>query len=82
MTNTKADVELDFGTVINWNGRYGWARCDRGGGPDIYLGQPELARAGIERLQRGLRLCFEVRKASHGRRPWASNIRVLSETMA
>jgi cold shock CspA family protein len=79
-TNTKADDELDFGTVLFWNGRYGWARVDRGG-PDVYLGVPELARAGIERLAIGSRIRFEIRKASHKRKPWAARIR-LAETTA
>jgi cold shock CspA family protein len=74
--NAKADEgELDRGTVVFWNGRYGWARVDRGG-PDVYLGAAELVRAGIERLERGSRVCFEVRKATHGRQPWAARIRL------
>ena len=75
--DAKADEpELSFGTVIWRNRRYGFARCD--GGPDVYLGEPELARAGISLvgLKIGLRLCFEVRKATHGRKPWAARIRL------
>jgi cold shock CspA family protein len=78
IVDAKADEpELELGTVIFWNWRYGWARVDRGG-PDVYLGAAELARAGIERLERGSRICFEVRQATHGRKPWAANIRVLT----
>jgi cold shock CspA family protein len=69
------DDELDFGTVVFWDGRYGWARVDRGG-PDVYLGAAELVRAGIERLKIGNRIRFEVRKATDGRRPWAAKIRL------
>jgi len=74
--DAKADErELDCGTVLSWNGRYGFARADRSG-PDIYLGQPELARAGIPRLEIGLRVCFEVCRATLGRKPWAAKIRL------
>jgi len=69
----KADEpEPDHGTVI---GRFGWARVD-GGGADVYLGAPELARAGIARLEAGTRLVFERRKSTHGRKPWAAKIRL------
>jgi cold shock CspA family protein len=76
-TNTNAKVdepELELGTVISYNGRYAFVRPDRGG-PDIYLGTPELLKANIEYLKIGSRVCFEIRQATHGRRPWASNIR-------
>jgi cold shock CspA family protein len=71
--------EFDCGTVLFWSPRYGWARVDRGGF-DVYIGPAELARAGIERLEAGARICFEVRKATHGRKPWAARIRVLEPT--
>jgi cold shock CspA family protein len=70
-----AEPELDRGTVLFWNARYGWARCDRTNS-DVYLGPAELARAGIERLEAGARICFEVRQATHGRKPWAAKIRL------
>jgi cold shock CspA family protein len=74
--DAKADEpEFDLGTVIFWNWRGGWARVDRGG-PDVYLGPAEIARAGIEHLAAGARICFEVRQATHGRKPWAANIRL------
>jgi cold shock CspA family protein len=74
--DAKADEpELQLGTVIWFDGRRGFARPDRGN-RDIYLGAPELARAGIKRLDVGQRVCFEVRKATHGRRPWAARIRL------
>jgi cold shock CspA family protein len=79
--DAKADDELDCGTVLFWNGRYGWARCDRGG-PDVYLGAAELVRAGIERLETGARIVFEARKSTHGRKPWAARIRLASEAPA
>jgi cold shock CspA family protein len=69
------EPELDRGTVLFWNGRFGWARVDRGGA-DVYLGVPELVRAGIARLEAGTRLVFEVRKSTHGRKPWAAKIRL------
>jgi cold shock CspA family protein len=72
----KADEpELDSGTVLFWNGRFGWARVDRGGA-DVYLGARELVRAGIARLEPGARLVFERRKSTHGRKPWAARIRL------
>jgi cold shock CspA family protein len=74
-TNIVDEPEPDCGTVLFWNGRYGWARVDRGG-PDVYLGVPELDRAGIKRLEVGQRLTFEIRKATHGRKPWAMRIRL------
>jgi cold shock CspA family protein len=75
-TTAKADEpELDCGTVLFWNGRFGWA-CVDGGDRDVYLGAPELARAGIARLEIGLRLCFEIRKSTHGQKPWAAKIRL------
>jgi cold shock CspA family protein len=78
--DAKADEpELELGTVIFCNWRYGWARVDRGG-PDVYLGPAEIARAGIERLEAGARICFEVRKDRQGRKPWASNIRLAEPT--
>ena len=79
-TDAKAD-ELDRGTVLFWSLRYGWARCDRTNS-DVYLGPAELARAGIERLEAGARICFEVRQATHGRKPWAAKIRLASEAPA
>jgi cold shock CspA family protein len=80
--NAKADEpELDLGTVIFWNGRYGFARVDRGG-TDVYLGASELVRAGLVRLEIGSRIRFEVRKATHGRKPWAAQIRIVSEMPA
>jgi hypothetical protein len=75
-TNIVDEPELDPATVIFWNGRHGWARTDRSG-PDVYLGVPELLLAGIEQLKIGTRLVFEVRKATHGRKPWAARIRLL-----
>jgi cold shock CspA family protein len=77
-TNTAAKAdEGELGTVIFWSGRFGFARLDRGGSTDIYLGAPQLFRANIPRLEIGQRLCFEVRKGTDGRRPWAARIRVL-----
>jgi cold shock CspA family protein len=73
----KADEgELEPATVVFWNGRFGFARVDRGG--QVYLGAAELVRAGITRVETGQRIRFEVRKASHKRKPWAANIRVLT----
>jgi cold shock CspA family protein len=72
--------EGELGTVIFWNGRYGFARVDRGG--DVYLGASELVRAGLVRLEVGSRIRFEVRQATHGRKPWAAQIRVVSEVPA
>jgi cold shock CspA family protein len=72
--DAKAD-ECELATVIFWNWRGGFARADRGG-PDVYLGPAEIARAGIERLEAGARICFEVRKDRQGRKPWATNIRL------
>jgi cold shock CspA family protein len=72
----KADEpELVVGTVLWFDGRRGFVRPDRGGS-DVYLGTPELLRAGIKRLEIGSRICFEVRKATHGRKPWAARIRL------
>jgi len=79
--NIDAKDECELGTVIFWDGRFGWARHDCGGA-DVYLGTPELARAGIKRLEIGLRLCFEVRKATHKRKPWAARIRLAAEAPA
>jgi cold shock CspA family protein len=81
IVDAKADDECEHGTVIFWNGRFGWARRD-GGGADIYLGIPQLERAGIARLEIGFRLRFEVRKSTHGRKPWAARIRLASEAPA
>jgi cold shock CspA family protein len=74
-TNIDAEDECERGTVLFWNGRYGWARRDCGGA-DVYLGAPELVRAGLARLETGSRICFEVRKATHKRKPWAARIRL------
>jgi cold shock CspA family protein len=80
-TDTKADEpELELGRVVSFNGRFAFVRPDRGG-TDVYLGQPELARAGIERLQIGARVAFEIRRDRHRRKPWGANIR-LAETPA
>jgi cold shock CspA family protein len=73
------EPELVVGTVLWFDGRFGWARPDRGG-PDVYLDTPELARAGIERLAAGARLVFEVRQATHKRKPWAARIRLAEPT--
>jgi cold shock CspA family protein len=80
-TNTDTADEGELGTVIFWNGRYGFARVDRDG-MDVYLGASELVRAGLVRLEIGSRIRFEIRKASHGRKPWAAQIRVVSEVPA
>ena len=71
---TDDECELELGTVISYNGRYAFVRPDRGGS-DVYLGTPELLKANIEYLKIGSRVCFEARKATDGRRPWARNIR-------
>jgi cold shock CspA family protein len=77
-TNIDAKTDdCELGTVVSWNGRYAFVRPDRGG-PDVYVGTPELARAGIERLKIGLRVSFEVRQATHHRKPWAARICVLA----
>jgi cold shock CspA family protein len=76
--DAKAD-ECELGTVIFWSWRGGWARVDRGGS-DVYLGPAEIARAGIERLQPGARICFEVRQDKHGRKPWARRVRLAEPT--
>jgi cold shock CspA family protein len=78
--DAKTGDECELGTVLFWNGRYGFARADRG--MDVYLGPAELARTGIERLEVGQRIRFEARKATHGRKPWAANIRLASEAPA
>ena len=75
--DAKADDELELGTVVSWNGRYAFVRPDRGG-PDVYVGTPELVRAGIERLKIGVRVSFELRQATHHRKPWAARICVLA----
>ena len=81
-TNIDAKTdEGELGTVIFWNGRFGFARLDRGG-TDVYLGASELVRAGIHRPEIGQRLCFERRQATHKRKPWAANIRLASEATA
>ena len=74
--DAKTDDELELGTVIFWNGRFGFARADRGG-DDVYLGASELVRAGLVRLEIGSRIRFEVRKATHHRKPWAARIRLV-----
>jgi cold shock CspA family protein len=80
--DAKADeCELVAGTVLWFDGRRGFCRPDCGG-LDVYLGAPELLRAGIKRLEVGSRICFEVRKATHGRRPWAARIHFASEATA
>jgi cold shock CspA family protein len=79
-TSIDADDELERGTVVSWNGRYAFVRPDRGGS-DVYVGTPELVRAGIKRLDIGSRICFEARKATHHRQPWAARIRLM-EPMA
>jgi hypothetical protein len=77
-TNTDAKVsepELELGTVVSYNGRYAFVRPDRGG-PHIYCGTPELLKANIAYLKVGARVCFEARKATDNRRPWAARIRL------
>ena len=73
--DAKTDDGLETGVVTFWDGRFGFARLDRGG--DVYLGAAELVRAGLVRLEIGSRIRFEVRKATHGRKPWAARIRVV-----
>jgi cold shock CspA family protein len=77
--DAKADEpELELGSVVSYNGRYAFVRPDKGG-PDIYCGLPQLLKSRIEYLAIGTRVCFEARKATHNRRPWARNIRVLAD---
>jgi cold shock CspA family protein len=71
--DAKAD-EPELGTVVSYNGRYGFVRPDRGG-PDVYINKLQL-RGNIELLKIGTRLVFEVRKATRGRKPWAARIRL------
>jgi cold shock CspA family protein len=68
----------ELGTVISYNGRYAFVRPDRGG-PDVYVGTPQLLKANIELLKIGTRVCFVAREATDNRRPWARNIRVLAD---
>jgi cold shock CspA family protein len=77
--DAKAD-EPELGTVVTYAGRFAFVRPDRGG-PDVYVGTPELARANIELLKIGTRVWFEARQATDNRRPWARRIR-LAEPMA
>jgi cold shock CspA family protein len=75
---TTVDAKADgpeLGTVVSYNGRYAFVRPDKGG-PDVYLGTPQLLKANIELLKVGTRVCFEARQATDGRRPWARNIRL------
>ena len=77
-TNIEAkpdEPELELGSVVSYNGRYAFVRPDKGG-PDIYCGTPELVKARIEYLPIGARVCFEARKATDNRRPWAARIRL------
>ena len=75
-TDAKADEpELELGTVISYNGRYAFVRPDRGG-DHVYVGAPQLLKARIEYLAIGTRVCFEARKATDNRRPWAARIRL------
>jgi cold shock CspA family protein len=74
--DAKADEpELELGSVVSYNGRYAFVRPDKGG-PDIYCGTPELLKARIEYLGIGTRVCFEQRRATDNRRPWAARIRL------
>jgi len=77
--DAKAGDALELGPVVLWNGRFGFAKPDRGG-PDVYLGMPELMRAGIQRLEVGVRVCFEARKATHHRQRWCARIRLVEPT--
>jgi len=77
IADAKADDELELGTVVSWNGRYAFVRPDRGGS-DCYVGTPELVCAGIDRLKTGVRVSFELRQATHHRKPWAARICVLA----
>jgi cold shock CspA family protein len=75
IVNAKAD-EGELATVVSHNTRFSFARLDRDG-RDVFIGAAELARAKIARLEIGSRVFLEVRKATHNRKPWAVNIRVL-----
>jgi cold shock CspA family protein len=79
MSEQQTDDEGELATVVSWNGRYAFARLDRDG-QDVYLGAPQLARAGIERLKIGQQLRFEVRPGTDGRKPWAARIRLAETT--
>ena len=81
IVNAKADDECELGTVISYNGRFAFARLDPDG-RDVFIGGAELARAGIPRLEVGARVSLEVRKSTGNRKPWAWNIRVVSEAPA
>jgi cold shock CspA family protein len=72
---------LELGTVVSYQGRFAFVRPDRGG-PDVYVGTPELLKARIEYLAIGSRVYFEARNATDGRRPWARRIRLASEAPA
>jgi cold shock CspA family protein len=73
-TDAKADGP-ELGTVVSYNGRYAFVRPDSGG-PDVYLGTPELLKANIELLKVGSRVSFVVRQASDNRRPWGARVRL------
>jgi cold shock CspA family protein len=79
---TTADATADgpeLGTVVSYCGRFAFVKADRGG-PDVYVGTPQLLKAGIEYLAIGSRVVFEKREASNNRRPWATRIRLAGPT--
>jgi cold shock CspA family protein len=76
--DAKAD-EPELGTVVTYAGRFAFIRRDKGG-PDVYVGTPELLKANIELLKVGTRVWFEARNATDGRRPWARKIRLAEPT--
>ena len=78
--DAKADEpELELGSVVSYNGRYAFVRPDKGG-PDVYLGTPELLKANIAYLKIGTRVRFEARKATDGRRPWGARVYLAEPT--
>jgi len=77
--------ERAVGRLITWNAdrSYGFVRRDHGVG-DVFVSGKEVRHSGISEgdLKIGMRLAFELWQDDNGRRPWATNISVVSKAPA
>ena len=73
--------ERAVGRLVSWNAdrSFGFIRRDHGVG-DVFVSGKEVRNSGISErdLKIGMRLAFEFWRDENGRRPWATNISVVS----
>ena len=76
-------VGIHYGTCTSWTG-YGFVQPDRpipGIERDLFVGFRTLQRSGINKLERGDRVSFDIGRAKDGR-PEVTNIQIIEALVA